>query len=332
MSRPVLLRPLSPEETAGQSEPAADLERELEALRATAEHYRDFVENGLALAWSHGLDGTIQGVNRAVLRAFGANDASRVVGKKILDFLEPRFRPRYEEYLRELQAKGEARGFATFRGFDGELWVIAYSNVLRRDSSGVPVIRGFGEVVTDFIRTQQGMEQANRKLEEANRALEATNRALARTNRELELLNEMGDLLQGARDRRDAEEVLGNCLPRIFSRFAGAVYLDNDRPPLLEPVARWGEPPPAERALDAAGCWALRRGRLHLADAEGGGPLCPHVGVERAQPSCPRAAVDPFLPTLCAPLMAQGQALGLLHLRETVASAAGTGDERDSLA
>jgi PAS domain S-box-containing protein len=322
MSRPVLLPSRPPAEPEGPKRTEAE-------LRAIAERYQDFVENGVALAWSHGLDGVIQSANRAVLRGFGATEESQVVGRTILEFLEPRFRLQYEQYLRELQAKGEARGFATFRSFDGERRVVAYSNVLRRDEAGEPVVRGFGEVVTDFIRAQQGLERANRKLAESNRALEATNRVLERTNHELELLNEMGDLLQSARDQREAEDVLGSCLPRIFRRFAGAVYLDGAERSLFEPVARWGEPPPSDRALQVGECWALRRGRPHLADAAGGGPVCPHLTAESGEGTCPRAALDPKVQSLCVPLMAQGQALGLLHLRESLS--AGGGAERDGL-
>ncbi len=51
-------------------------------------------------------------------------------------------------------------------------------------------------------------------------------------------------------------------------------------------------------------CWALRRGKLHLADEPGSSLICPHVMAEG----------EPVHPYVCIPLMARGTTIGLLHI------------------
>jgi diguanylate cyclase (GGDEF)-like protein len=58
-----------------------------------------------------------------------------------------------------------------------------------------------------------------------------------------------------------------------------------------------------DEAFTPEECWALRRGRPHRVESEAVGPLCRHAG-----PTFRGS-------TLCVPMMAQGEALGVLHLQ-----------------
>jgi diguanylate cyclase (GGDEF)-like protein len=80
---------------------------------------------------------------------------------------------------------------------------------------------------------------------------------------------------------------------------------------LLETVASWGDVA-GDDIFGPHDCWALRRGRVHLVDDDTDEVVCPHVG------SAPAG------PYVCVPMMAQGETLGLLHLR------AGTGQSGPS--
>src|SRR5207253_443774 len=51
-------------------------------------------------------------------------------------------------------------------------------------------------------------------------------------------------------------------------------------------------------------CWALRRGRAHVVDSPESAPLCKHLGT------------PPAGGYLCLPLVGQGAAMGILHLRD----------------
>jgi diguanylate cyclase len=66
-------------------------------------------------------------------------------------------------------------------------------------------------------------------------------------------------------------------------------------------MASWGEPAVAERFFAPKDCWALRRGRIHLREGESGVLSCAHV-----------AEHHPHW-TMCVPMMAHGETLGMLY-------------------
>jgi diguanylate cyclase (GGDEF)-like protein len=131
------------------------------------------------------------------------------------------------------------------------------------------------------------------------------------------LLTEMTDLLQSCRSVEEAYAVLRTRLPEFFFAENGAVYLQSASRRLLEAVATWGAQE-KESVFDPEDCWAMRRGRHHV--ARSGGPFCPHF--EALQPAW----------SICIPMTAQGEALGVLTLAQSAAAAAdphATKEERD---
>ncbi len=158
-------------------------------------------------------------------------------------------------------------------------------------------------VVGDIFGGALDRKHSEESLAAARRQLEAGNRELEQSNRAMTLLNELGDLLQSCNRVEEAGEVVDDLLPKLYPGLAGAVYLFAPASSLLEAAASWGDPPPSEGPFGTEDCWALRRGRFHRLEGDGPGPACPHVGVDLDRGS------------ICLPLMAQGQALGLLHLR-----------------
>ncbi len=168
----------------------------------------------------------------------------------------------------------------------------------------VVVLRVVGDIfggALDRKRSTESLERAQAQLEAGNRELEWSNRAMI-------LLNELGDLLQTCNRFEESAGVIDDLLPKIFPGRAGAVYVFGASSSLLEPLACWGNPPPDDGLFGPEDCWALRRGRPHRVEPSGGGPACPHVAAGGAEGS------------LCVPLMAQGRALGMLHLRGADAS------------
>jgi len=69
-------------------------------------------------------------------------------------------------------------------------------------------------------------------------------------------------------------------------------------------VAVWGDTSLGERVFAPDDCWALRRGRIHWVEDTRTGLLCKHLH----RPSPPGY--------LCVPMMAQSEALGVLHLSQ----------------
>lgn len=165
-------------------------------------------------------------------------------------------------------------------------------------------------------RTQQ-LEQLTRDLraevterrrsEAAVRDAQETLRArladVERLNREIAQLTELTNVLQVCATRQEAFEVLAQTAPELFHGTDGAVYTIVPSRDVVELIASWGVfAPPA--TIGPSHCWGLRRGHLHTVEGDQG-------------LRCAHASSDSNGSQLCMPLIAQGEVLGLLHLRCT---------------
>ena len=120
-------------------------------------------------------------------------------------------------------------------------------------------------------------------------------------NDEIMHLTELTNLLQVCATRKEAFEVLAQAGPKLFPDTEGAVYTFVAARDVVELVASWdGFDPPT--TFGQSDCWGLRRGRLHTAKGKSG-LRCAHTPAGRSGDQ------------LCMPLVAQGEVLGLLHLR-----------------
>jgi diguanylate cyclase (GGDEF)-like protein len=116
-------------------------------------------------------------------------------------------------------------------------------------------------------------------------------------------MSQMGGLLQTCLSVKEAYSIMPWFLPKLFPTESGALCLFNASRKLVEVVAFWGDDPGGEHVFAPDDCWALRRGRVHFVDDSSSAVVCRHLG------SSPPASY------LCVPLVAMGDALGILHLR-----------------
>ena len=122
-------------------------------------------------------------------------------------------------------------------------------------------------------------------------------------NRNISLINQMNEVFQTCQVSMEAYQAIGHFAPRLFPGEGGALYvLDNSRN-LLEAVTVWGQSPPPESMFPPEECWAIRRGRLYALEDAGFGLPCQHIS---------GALVGGYL---CVPMAAQGETLGILHVR-----------------
>jgi diguanylate cyclase (GGDEF)-like protein len=142
--------------------------------------------------------------------------------------------------------------------------------------------------------------------------------------REVALLNQMGGLLEACLTVEEAAAVIGRLAPQFFPGARGAVFLLEPTRRVAERVAVWGTPglggPPT---FPPDGCWALRRGQLHA------------VADTAVAPSCLHLAEPAPVSSLCVPLVAQGESLGILHLAGPpggIGGPTGPAEERPRLA
>ncbi len=127
---------------------------------------------------------------------------------------------------------------------------------------------------------------------------------LEQLNRDITQLTELGNLLQACENVDEAFTVMRSALADIFDGLSGSVYLFRASRNVLELKLSWGDTRGVEM-LAPTECWALRRGQPHLVHTNGPSLACRH---HHGHPG----------DSLCIPMSANGEVLGLLHLMDTV--------------
>ena len=118
------------------------------------------------------------------------------------------------------------------------------------------------------------------------------------------LLSEMGDVLRACLTTEEVYEVIVRVAQEIFPVLGGALYVLGPLRNIVESVAEWGDTSQMELTFAPDECWALRRGRVHCVEDTRVGLLCKHV-----HPPLPKGYI-------CVPMMAQSEAVGILHLAQ----------------
>ncbi|MFZ5448519.1 MAG: diguanylate cyclase [Thermodesulfobacteriota bacterium] len=149
--------------------------------------------------------------------------------------------------------------------------------------------------ITERRKWEETVQTTNNKLKGLVAQVEERNRVMT-------LVNEMADTMQSCQDFEEAYRAIGHFMSRFFPDNSGALYMLNNSRNLFEAVAVWGVTPPAISVFAPDDCWSVRRGRLHKVDNPREALLCRHLSG-----AC-------FVDSLCVPLIAQGDTLGVLHL------------------
>ena len=144
----------------------------------------------------------------------------------------------------------------------------------------------------------------SRKLQKSADDLRRSLAEISTERNEIAQLATASTYLQGCQSLGELPEVLAPQLERLFPTHGGAVLARMTAGERLQVAAAWGGiAHPTE--LAASDCWALRQGQEHRHGIDGAAPVCPHL-VE--------ALDQRDVPTLCIPLTAHGETLGLLTL------------------
>lgn len=125
-----------------------------------------------------------------------------------------------------------------------------------------------------------------------------------------ELLARMTQRLQGCESFEDVIKVAELFAPNIAPEIPGRLYILDLDPWQMRCVARWLSPPDEPEIFHPENCWAVRRGLSH--PPVNGEPdiACYHLPESSAECS------------LCVPLIAQGEAIGLLSFRNVTPATA----------
>jgi diguanylate cyclase (GGDEF)-like protein/PAS domain S-box-containing protein len=159
------------------------------------------------------------------------------------------------------------------------------------------------ELAEANTRLQEEMwekDLARRKLDEQNEKM--LEHLTARSQRAT-LLAQMGELLQSCMNNDEIFAAALGFAPKIFPTRRGFIALLNAGRDLAEIAGQWHDCQPRV-AFEPGSCWALRTGKPHLVVAGDTTAPCSHAaGVKNTY--------------LCIPILAQGEALGILHFQAT---------------
>lgn len=129
---------------------------------------------------------------------------------------------------------------------------------------------------------------------------------LEQRNREIGLLAEMARLLQTELSQEETLQLASTYCHKLLTASTGTFFLYRNSADVLQRAAGWGQENEPQEMMTPKDCWAIRRGRWHI--AEGRHDLhCNHYTTE-----------DEISEAVhwCLPLMAYGEVLGLLHIRQ----------------
>jgi diguanylate cyclase (GGDEF)-like protein/PAS domain S-box-containing protein len=164
----------------------------------------------------------------------------------------------------------------------------------------VLLVRAQGDGAFLFLRDVTAQVEASEELKSANQKLTVLLDQQRRRVAEITTLAEISDALQSCETAVEASTVIARLVPKLFPYGSGAVHRINASRNSAEVVATWGDE--HAEAMEPGDCWALRRGKLHHVTDVSHGLTCKHVSGHATG-------------TLCVPMMAQSEALGVLHVR-----------------
>ncbi len=266
-----------------------------EGKRISEERYWDLFENAHDIVYTHDLTGKVTSINKA---------AERILGYTRAEALEMRFSqfvaPEFQETARSIidhqiaDEVPETQELEIITKDSNRITLEVSSRLIFRE--GKPIgIQGIARDITERKKAEEALQQANRKLE-------AWVQELEQRTHEMTLLSEMVDMLRACLTAEEAYEVIEQVAKKIFPMQGGALFVIGSFRNIVESVTEWGDTSRVELTFAPDECWALRRGRVHWVEDTRTGLLCKHL---HAPP--PRGY-------LCVPMMAQSEAVGILHL------------------
>ncbi|ACK71915.1 diguanylate cyclase with PAS/PAC and GAF sensors [Gloeothece citriformis PCC 7424] len=268
----------------------------IEDLRQSEEQYRRIIETTAEGVWIIDQENKTTFVNHRMAQMLGYT-IDEMKGKSMLDFVDAQEQEMVANHIeRRRQGVMEYRDFKFIRSDGNYLWAMIATNPIY-DSVGHYV--GALGMLTDITERKQTEET----LQQVNEQLTARVSELEQRHQDILLLNQVNDFLQACLNIKEAYQVIGELLQPLFPGCSGGLYMLNSSKTVVEEVATWGEHLSSKNLFTFDECWALRRGYIHWVKPSQRSLFCTHTHV-----------TPDLVETLCVPMMAQGQAVGLFYL------------------
>jgi diguanylate cyclase (GGDEF)-like protein/PAS domain S-box-containing protein len=296
----------------------SDAQFTLAALRDSQARFRSIFDQSAVGNVIIDADGNWLMVNRRFREIVG-HDAESLHQHSCEEITDARDRAA-EAALRAQLIAGEIPEYTLekrYRRGDGKpVWVTIYARRLEGDSGVTDPVRLSLVVVDSSERRKAEAEirKLNTDLEHRvavrTGQLNDTVRSWALRTQELRLLGEMTALLTAARDLPESSRIIERYLPQVFTRCGGAVWLTEAEGSAgtgrMRLLSNWGRVSAAPPSLSQDDCWGMRRGQILRVEDPADPLMCPHLhGQHRPLEQRPHT---------CAPVLALGEAIGLIHL------------------
>jgi diguanylate cyclase (GGDEF)-like protein/PAS domain S-box-containing protein len=236
-------------------------------------------------------------LNQSHAKIFGYQYQNELLNQNWRQLYYPEEIERLErEVFPLLQQKRHWRGEASGKRKDGSQFAEEVSLSLTEDNKLICVCRDISE-----------SKQSQALLDEANDQLLAKVRELEEYNQEILLVAEMKEILQGCLTIDEAKSALPILLQRLFPQISGNIFFYNHDNGLLESGASWNDE--TDKNFDhftTQDCWALRHSKSYYLDYSQPGLKCKHLHADSSSGE-----------SLCVPMMAQGEILGILNLNSS---------------
>ena len=175
-------------------------------------------------------------------------------------------------------------------------WLQDKNTIFNRNSQGQPEqILGVAQDITHKKKAEIKTKLLNQRLSEQIEILKAKDKTRVR-------LSKMIRLIQVCTSFEEAKKVVVDLLKPLFPDTKGAIYLTSNSKNVVDAIAVWGGIE-NDKHFNSRDCWAIR-----LSDRYSVYPYAPEL-------YCSHANKAELLPSLCLPMIAEGETIGVLHLQ-----------------
>ena len=177
----------------------------------------------------------------------------------------------------------------------------------RKDGTMVPVLVGASLVegtkdAIAFVLDLSDQRRVEQELKKSHDQLAQSVAQLEKRTAQINLLGDMSSFLQTAASWEESFRLIEHYAQLLFQGAPGFVGLTRASRNWIVVQSKWTNVKVASDGFAPEECWALRTGKVHRVEPGSAGLLCEHHR-ER-----PRGE------SLCVPMIAQGETLGLFHL------------------
>ncbi len=184
-------------------------------------------------------------------------------------------------------------------------WQVGHSSIIVDAAVGASLLAfTFRVALTQFHQQQEIVrrKKAQNEVVAANQTISGLLEDVRRQNSEISQVSDLDSLLQACASNDEAFQVISDRLRCLLPTVSGSLSLLSASRDRVEMVAAWGPFPPNDHTFAPEECWCLRRGCVHAAPAGKSALRCSHLISDGD--------------SLCLPLIANGETIGVLALQE----------------